>query len=88
MPKTDPIQQEHIEVMQGIGEALDEIFNGKSDPDRVLKYGFALLVFDFGEGPDNKINFISNADREDMLVAMKEFIARAEGTFHDNETKH
>ncbi len=38
--------------------------------------GFALLVFDFGE--KGNLAYVSNADRADMLVAMREFIAKAE----------
>ena len=40
-------------------------------------YGFALLIFDFG--PDGFMSWMSNAEREDMVRAMKEFIALAEG---------
>lgn len=38
--------------------------------------GFALLIFDFGE--NGHMNWISNAEREDMIKAMKEFVARHE----------
>lgn len=47
---------------------------------RELKpFGFALLVFPFGDKPKGRMNYISNAQRADMLIAMKEFIARSEG---------
>lgn len=36
--------------------------------------GFTLLVFDFGER--GNLAYISNAVREDMLAAMREFIAK------------
>lgn len=45
-------------------------------------YGFALLIFgtDTTEG---RMNYISNAKREDMLAALKELIARFEGNYPD-----
>lgn len=38
--------------------------------------GFALLVFDFG--PRGFMAYISNAEREDMIRALREQIARLE----------
>jgi hypothetical protein len=34
-------------------------------------YGFSLLIFSFG--PGGNMFYTSNADREDMILAMKEF---------------
>jgi len=45
-------------------------------------YGFALLVFGLGETA-GRMNYISNADREDMLAALKELVARFEGRYSD-----
>lgn len=66
-----PIQKEYRASMNKLAKRLDKWLGG---------LGFALLVFKFGE-PD-RCNYISNAKREDMLIAMKEFIARAEGMDH------
>lgn len=44
-------------------------------------YGFALLIFGLGEHP-GRMNYVSNAAREDMIVAMKELIANMEGRTH------
>lgn len=40
-------------------------------------WGFALLLFTFGEG--GTMTWISNAEREDMLKSLQEFI-RAQGS--------
>lgn len=64
------IQPDLEESMNIIARALNEIFK---------PYGFALLVFQVGDTPDGRMNYISNAKREDMIVALKEFIAKAEG---------
>ena len=79
-----PIQQKFKDQMRAVAEVLDTVFNGElRGKDR--KVGFTLLVFDF-DGPKNaRTNYISNADRKDMLLTMKEFIARAEGRILDTE---
>ena len=38
------------------------------------KIGFALLIFEFGEG--GAMFYISNADRKNMVLALKEFIVK------------
>jgi hypothetical protein len=47
--------------------------------------GFALLLFDFGEeGRPGWMTYLSNAEREDMLREMREFLERHEaGTVSD-----
>lgn len=79
-----PVSKEYVATLNKIAATLDDIFNGKDCKAGQKKVGFALLIFPFGE-PNNssRINYISNADREDMLTCMKEFIARAEGRYHD-----
>ena len=42
------------------------------------RMAFALLIFEFGER-EGQSDYISNADRKDMITAMKEFISQAEG---------
>jgi hypothetical protein len=65
--------------MNTVAEGLDRIFNGEArGPDR--KTGFVLLVFPFGESDSGRCNFISNgADRRDVVILMREMIARFEG---------
>ncbi len=63
------IEPEQYEVMNRLAATLDVIFK---------PYGFALLVFPMG-GDDGRMNYISNAARETMIVALKELVARFEG---------
>jgi hypothetical protein len=76
-----PIQPQYREHMIAVAEALNEVFNGnKKGKDRTT--GFVLLVFPFVEFDkgDSRCNFISNGvDRDDVVVLMKEMIARFEG---------
>lgn len=82
-----PIEDKYYEVMNKVGGTIDSILNdGKKGNDR--EHGFALLVFPFKNSSDPRMNYISNAIREDMLVAMKEFIARAEGTYKESRSVH
>jgi hypothetical protein len=79
--KEQPIQDQYREQMRAVAKAIDGFLN----PDGVKRNGFALLVFPFGQPDDShRSNYISNADREDMLATMKEFIARAEGRYADD----
>lgn len=81
-----PISPEYSAMMNDVAKAIDRFFNGGNVPKTT---GFCLLVFPFGENDPAKdrINYISNAEREDMIVAMKEFLARAEGRHHEAEMK-
>lgn len=79
----DPIASlsvpETVDRIKHAARTLDLIFNGQAKgADR--KNGFVLLVFPFGTDPDARCNYISNgADRGDIVVLMKEMIARFEG---------
>lgn len=74
-----PIEKRYIEEMQQIAHGLDELFNG-SARGGARKTGFVLMVFPFGDLKDGRCNYISNgADREDIVLLMREMIAKFEG---------
>jgi len=66
-----PIEPEHIEKMNKVARALDQLFNGDTrGADRST--GFVLLVFPFGE-KEGRCNYISNgADRKDIIKLLRE----------------
>jgi hypothetical protein len=64
-----PIENQHEPVMNALAAVLD---------DTLKPFGFCLLVFDKNTS-DGRMNYICNCDREDMVTAMKEFIANHEG---------
>lgn len=80
---TDPIEPVFIRAMNLLAEGIDETFNGPklTGIPRRPKIGFALFVFEFGRLEHGRVNYISNGDRQDMIAAMKEWIARAEGAY-------
>lgn len=61
-----PIEDQHRALMNDLAHELADLFKG---------YGFALLIFPFGE-QDGRMNYISNAPRKDMVAAMEEFTAK------------
>lgn len=77
-----PIEPAFHKLLNAIAGGLDDVLNGdKTGADREV--GFVLLVFPF-TGPDGKkyegrANYISNAKREDIVVLLKEQLARFEG---------
>jgi len=64
----DQLQPELEETMQNLASVLADLLK---------PYGFALFVFEFGENA--LFNYVSNAQREDMVATMKDFIAAHEG---------
>lgn len=67
MSKHQPIDPEVQEEMRDIGRT---IASGLPPG-----WGFCLLVFPFG--PNGNTNYISNANREDMIKTLEEFIVSA-----------
>lgn len=75
MAKLVRMEKVNREVGKLIGEAIKQSGGG---------YGFALLMFSFGDEPE--MTWISNAQRPDMIKALKEFIDKAESG-EDDEFK-
>lgn len=60
---------------QQVSNTLQDIAKDISDklPE---KMGFALLTYEFGDGDDKRMLYVSNSNREDVLKAMLEFIEK------------
>jgi len=71
-----PIEDKYREQMQRLAQTLDEILN--PDQTKNKETGFCLMMFDFGDGPGH-CNYISNANRADVVTLLKEQLARFEG---------
>lgn len=72
-----PIESAYRRQMNALAAILDDSLNGDAEP---KKTGFVLLMFDFGEPTSSsRMNYISNAERKDMLVALRELLANFEG---------
>jgi hypothetical protein len=72
-----PIEPRHHNTMNVLADVLDEALNGAATgKDR--KVGFLLMVFPF-DSNEGRANYISNAERKDVVVMLKEQLARFEG---------
>lgn len=61
------------ELMRSLAHALDTMFNGDIDP---KPYCFVLLAFK--NGVAGRANYISNANRADVIKAIRETADRLE----------
>lgn len=69
-----PIEHKYHERMNELAHFLDHEFNGDRDHKTT---GFILLVFPFED--HGRCNYISNSRRADVIVLLKEQLARFEG---------
>ena len=72
-----PIEARTHDIMNAIADGIDGVLNGDKRGSQ-REWGFVLLVFPF-HGADGRANYISNARREDIVVLLKEQLARFEG---------
>lgn len=79
-----PIQSQYREMLNDLAASVDATLNGEARPKKI---GFALFMFEFDRIEANRVNYISNAGRADMLVAVREWLARAEGRVVEPGTK-
>lgn len=70
-----PIEPSLHAVMNALARGLDEILNGHGGK---KQNGFVLMVFPFADH-NGRCNYISNARREDIVLLLKEQLARFEG---------
>jgi hypothetical protein len=70
-----PIEPKLHKMMNALARILEEVLNGKERP---KQNGFILLIFPF-EDHEGRCNYISNANRADVVTMLKEQIKRFEG---------
>ena len=77
---------QHTEaVMQGVASVVDSILNGDmmNPLNTGRKYGFVLLVAEFGDIVEGRVNYVSNGDKVTTVAMLKEYLARLEGRYQD-----
>lgn len=76
---SDKIDPKYHAAMNRLAPMIDQFFNGDTTGDD-RKVGFFLGVFNFRDGgKDGRFNYISNANRDDIIVLLKEMRAKFEG---------
>ncbi|API58895.1 hypothetical protein BSL82_05860 [Tardibacter chloracetimidivorans] len=78
----DSIEQRHRANMNAIADVLDRQFN---PPGSVRKIVFTLFIAESGKMEGGRVNYISNGQRDDMTTMVKEWLARVEGRFSQQE---
>lgn len=53
---------------------------------KVAPRGFVLLTFNMDNPDGTNVNYVSNAERASMIIAMKEVVARLEGRVIETDT--
>lgn len=82
-----PIEPALKELMNDIGKILGRAIAEHTHTAPGERYGFALFMFGLAGDELSRMNYICNCNRQDMLTALKEFIARAEGRYQPDFTK-
>ena len=70
-----PIEPALHEKMTALAHGVDQILNGNAPAAKTV--GFVLLAFNFGER--GRCNYISNADRADVVALLTEQLAYFKG---------
>lgn len=78
MTNEQPIETKYLAKMNVLATAIDEVFNGEARGEN-RTVGFVLLAFDFGEPKGQRMNYISNGSRKDVIASLRELIASFEG---------
>ena len=75
-------EEEHIKgKLQNIAQNID-----KELPEG---FGFALLTFRFNAEPDvSELMYVANADRQDIVKAMEEWIEKTKNSFGNDTDKY
>jgi hypothetical protein len=72
-----PIEAGLRAAMNRMADAINEALNEGAARGKG-RYGFIMMVFPF-EGHEGRCNYISNANRDDVVTLLKEQLARFEG---------
>lgn len=73
-----PIEPQFKDVMDALARGVDDVLNGTGCKPGDRKNGFVLLVFPLNDH-EGRCNYMSNARREDVVVLLKEQLARFQG---------
>lgn len=72
---SEPISAAYKQKMNRLAYILDSYCN---KPDEPKKIAFVLLLTEF-DNMQGRVNYISNGERADIVVMLKEVLARFEG---------
>lgn len=67
------------EPMRKLATVVDTMLNGPRGMGLDRRWGFVVLVAEFGRIEGGRVNYISNGERDDMVAMLREYLARLEG---------
>ncbi len=70
-----PVEKQYDKTMRALAQGVDRILNGDEVP---KKNGFILMVFPFADH-EGRCNYMSNVQRDDVVILLKEQLARFQG---------
>ena len=76
-PRDEQVEPALRERMNKLATLIDQALNEGAKRGHG-RYGFCMMVFPF-DGFDGRCNYISNADRADVVTLLKEQLARFSG---------
>lgn len=79
---------ENIEVIQEYVKGKMQIIAKKVKNELPEGFAFVVLATPFGENQKNEMMYVSNANREDIVKAMKEFIEKTEHNYGNDTGKY
>ncbi len=65
-----------------------QVIAKKVDNELPEGYGFVVLAFNFEEGKNKELMYVSNANRKDIAKAMKEWIEKTKNSFGNDTGKY
>lgn len=74
----DPIDPLYHATMNALAATLDLALNGDVRPKPIA---FCVLMAEVGKMDGGRVNYISNAERADMIKMITELLARLEGKY-------
>jgi hypothetical protein len=73
-----PVDPRYVEAMKTVGRAIDMMFNPDGPKNRTV--GWIVITFAFGNAKEGElVNYMSNADRADVVTMLKEQLRYFEG---------
>ena len=71
-------------LMQDAARMVDALINPTAG---TRQNGFVVLVFPLDQPDGSRTNYVSNVERQSIIAALKEIVARFEGRAIDHGTK-
>jgi len=83
MRQIEPIPNKYHDMMNCLAEGLDQMLNGPLKQGAQRDVAFVVIIADAetDKASGAQVNYISNCKQPDMLLMLKEMIARIEGRY-------